>query len=51
MERPAPPERIAVFERRLFPGRESMIDCAFFLGSSAGTFDACLWELIAIEIG
>lgn len=33
-------ERIAVLEINELPGSESMIDCAFFLGSSTGTFDA-----------
>lgn len=40
MERPAVDERMAVFEINELPGRESRIDCAFFLGSSAGTLDA-----------
>ena len=31
---------MAVLEISELPGRESRIDCAFFLGSSAGTFDA-----------
>ena len=33
-------ERIAVLEISELPGKESSIDCAFFLGSSAGTSDA-----------
>jgi hypothetical protein len=37
MDRAAALERIAVFETRLLPGSASMMDCAFFLGSSAGT--------------
>jgi hypothetical protein len=42
MVRPVPAERIAVFEIRLLPGRASIRDWAFFLGSSEGTLDACL---------
>lgn len=30
---------MAVFEINELPGRESRIDCAFFLGSSTGTFE------------
>lgn len=40
IESPAPAERIAVLEISELPGSESMIDCAFFLGSSVGTLDA-----------
>lgn len=40
IERPAPAERMAVFEAKELPGNESRIDCAFFFGSSAGTLDA-----------
>src|SRR5215471_10281949 len=36
MERPAPAERIAVLDTRELPGRASMIDWAFVLGSSLG---------------
>ena len=39
-ETPAPAERIAVLLAIEFPGRESIIDCAFFLGSSEGTLEA-----------
>ena len=39
-EIPAPAESIAVLETRLFPGSESMIDCALFFGSSVGTLEA-----------
>jgi hypothetical protein len=34
---PASEDRMADLEMRLLPGSESMMDCAFFLGSSAGT--------------
>jgi len=37
---PVPADRMAVFEIKELPGRASMIDCAFFLGSSAGTLEA-----------
>ena len=37
---PAPAERIAVLDTRLLPGRDSIMDWAFFFGSSAGTFEA-----------
>lgn len=30
---------MAVFEINELPGKESRIDCAFFLGSSTGTFE------------
>ena len=40
IESPAPAERIAVLDARELPGSESRMDCALFLGSSAGTFDA-----------
>ena len=40
IDRPAPAERIAVFDIKLLPGRESMIDCALLFGSSVGTFEA-----------
>lgn len=40
IERPAPAERMAVFETRELPGSESIIDWAAFFGSSAGTLDA-----------
>lgn len=40
MDRPAPAERMAVFETMEFPGNESIIDWAAFFGSSAGTLDA-----------
>jgi hypothetical protein len=45
IERPAPAESIAALETRLLPGRESSIDWAFFLGSSAGTLEACLLDV------
>ena len=41
METPVPAERIAVFEINELPGRASIIDCAFFFGSSVGTLEAC----------
>lgn len=40
MERPAAEDRMAVFEIRLLPGRESMMDWALALGSSAGKLEA-----------
>ncbi len=40
MESPAVAERIAVLEIREDPGKESMMDCAFLAGSSAGTLEA-----------
>ena len=36
----------SVLETRLLPGRESMIDCALFLGSSAGRFDEALRAVV-----
>lgn len=49
IERPAPAERIAVLDAREVPGSESRIDCARFLGSSAGTFDAD--RVVVSELG
>ena len=40
VERPAPADKIAALETRLLPGRLSIIDWAFFAGSSAGTLEA-----------
>ncbi len=37
---PAPAERMAVFEIKELPGRESRMDWAFLAGSSAGTLEA-----------
>ena len=37
IERPAPPERRAILEVRDWPGRESMMLLAVFLGSVEGT--------------
>ena len=48
-DRPAPVDKMAVLEAKLFPGNESMIDCAFFLGSSAGTEEAYLAEESGVE--
>lgn len=45
METPVPADSIAVFETSELPGSASMIDCAFFFGSSAGTFEACRIEV------
>ena len=42
-------DRIALFEISEFPGNESRIDCAFFLGSSAGTLDADR-ELVSVVV-
>ena len=36
-ETPAPAERIAAFDTRLFPGKALRMDWAFVLGSSWGT--------------
>jgi hypothetical protein len=47
-DKPAPAERIAVFDIRLLPGRESRIDCASFFGS-CGTLDAGRTEHDAID--
>ena len=49
IERPAPAERIAVLDARDEPGSESRIDCALFLGSSTGKFDAD--RVIVSELG
>lgn len=38
---PAALLRMAVLDRRLLPGSASMMFCAFFLGSSDGTFLEC----------
>ncbi len=45
IETPVPADRRAVFDIRELPGRASMIDCAFFFGSSAGTLEACRIEV------
>lgn len=50
-EAPAPADRMAVLLARLFPGRLSMMDCAFFLGSSAGTLDAYRALEIEVKVG
>lgn len=43
VEIPAPADRMAVLEMSELPGRASMIDCAFFFGSSTGVVDC--WRL------
>ena len=40
IETPVPADRMAVFETREFPGRESTIDWALLLGSSEGRLEA-----------
>ena len=42
---------MAVLEIREEPGRASMIDCAFFDGSSVGTLDAYRLEVRLVESG
>lgn len=51
MERPAPAERMAVFEMREFPGRESSSDCALVLGSSLGTLEAARADVRLVSAG
>ena len=52
IETPVPADRRAVFDMSELPGRASIIDCAFFFGSSAGTLDACRVEVrCVVRIG
>ena len=50
-EREAPTDKMAVLDINEEPGRASMIDCAFFAGSSAGTLDAYRFEMSVEESG
>lgn len=50
MDSPAAEDRMAVLETSELPGRASRTDCAFFLGSSAGTLDDCRWPAAAREV-
>ena len=51
IDNPAPDERMAVFEMSELPGRASMIDWAFFLGSSAGTLEALRHDVTEVRAG
>ena len=51
MDSPAPDERIAVFEMSELPGRASMIDWAFFLGSSVGSLEAWRDDMVGVRAG
>ena len=50
-EREAPTDKIAVLDIKEEPGRASMMDCAFFDGSSVGTLDAYRLEIRVVESG
>ena len=50
-ESEAPTDKMAVFDINEEPGRASIIDCAFFDGSSAGTLDAYRLEMRVEESG
>ena len=50
-ESEAPTDKMAVLEIKEEPGRASIIDCAFFDGSSAGTLDAYRLEVRVVDSG
>ena len=48
IDTPVPADRMAVLEISELPGKASIIDWAFFLGSSAGTLEAFRAEMICV---
>lgn len=51
MERPVPADRMAVLETGELPGRASMMDWAFFEGSSVGVEEAWRVERREVVLG